>query len=107
MTGEMYKNDVTREEYPIHFEIADDLGGSVEPFDQYQGPYVLIGKDIRSGDEPYQTAPHGFGIVRLWVTPENDTYTFTVFNEASGRTSEPFFWSDPGAAVAAAHSVIN
>lgn len=43
MTGEMYKSDVTEEEYPLHFAIAKALHGTVEPFDVYQGPYVVIG----------------------------------------------------------------
>ncbi len=66
MTGEMIKSDVTREAYPLHFAIADELGGSVEPFDQYQGPYVVIGGDIRSGSGPYALAPRGLGIVRRY-----------------------------------------
>lgn len=40
MTGEMSKADVTREAFPVHFAIADELGGSVHPFDVYQGPYI-------------------------------------------------------------------
>ena len=40
MAGEMTKDEVTEENYPDHFRIAKFLGGSVEPFDQYQGPYI-------------------------------------------------------------------
>ena len=42
MTGEMHYSEVTRDEYPWHFAIADALGGTVEPFDHYQGPYVRV-----------------------------------------------------------------
>ena len=42
MTGEMHKSEVTREAYPLHFQIARNYRGTVKPFDQYQGPYVLI-----------------------------------------------------------------
>lgn len=42
MTGEMCKAEVTREAYPLHFKFADTHRGTVKPFDQYQGPYVLI-----------------------------------------------------------------
>ncbi len=41
MTGEMHKSEVTREAYPLHFACADAVGGTVEPFDQYQGPYIV------------------------------------------------------------------
>lgn len=48
MTGEMSKDEVTRENYPEFFELSDLLHSkgypaSVEPFDQYQGPYVQCG----------------------------------------------------------------
>ncbi len=42
MAGEMSASEVTREAYPLHFAIADAFGGEVCPFDQYQGPYVLV-----------------------------------------------------------------
>lgn len=48
MTGEMSKANVTREAFPLHFAAADEinrvlgLGATVEPFDVYQGPYVLV-----------------------------------------------------------------
>ncbi len=40
MTGEMSKSEVTEETWPIHFYVARHLRGTVEPFDQYQGPCV-------------------------------------------------------------------
>lgn len=43
MTGEMSRSEVTREAYPLWFAAADQIdGATVEPFDHYQGPYVLI-----------------------------------------------------------------
>jgi hypothetical protein len=43
MTGEMCKDDVTREEFPLHFAVADAVpGASVEPWDVYQGPYIQL-----------------------------------------------------------------
>mgnify|MGYP001567463141 CR=1 FL=1 len=38
--------EVTRESYPLHFAVADKLGGKVGAFDQYLGPYITskIGK---------------------------------------------------------------
>lgn len=41
MTGEMHASEVTRENYPLYFAVADALpGATVKPFDQYQGPYI-------------------------------------------------------------------
>jgi len=95
MTGEMFKEDVTREAYPLHFAIADALGGTVKPFDQYQGPYVCVGGDVRMGAEPYAVAPRGLGVVRLWLCSEDggDCY---VYNEANDKRSEdfPMFWNN-------------
>lgn len=45
MTGEMSRDEVTRENYPLYFACVDALGRSdvtVEPFDQYQGPYIRV-----------------------------------------------------------------
>lgn len=107
MTGEMVKSEVTREAYPLHFAIADEFGGSVEPFDQYQGPCVVIGDDIRVGRAPYALAPRGLGIVRLWIQSDDGAF-YTVYNEANDRQSEiAFLWDDAGGAVEAAREVLS
>lgn len=47
-TGEM--SHVDPDEWPIHKEVADALGGELRPFDQYQGPYIAWeGKQIFIG----------------------------------------------------------
>ncbi len=89
MTGEMFESDVTREAYPLHFAIADAVKGEVRPFDQYQGPYVLVGTDIRLGRQPYQYCPVGLGVVRLWIISEDGCGGY-IYNEATEKTSEPF-----------------
>lgn len=107
MTGEMYKSDVTEEEYPLHFAIAKALGGTVEPFDVYQGPYVVIGADIRCGNGPYAMAPRGFGIARLWICDDEKHGGTVVYNEANEKSS-PFWPYGPGAtrqAIKAARKV--
>lgn len=39
----MSRAEVTREAYPLYFRCAEQYpGATVEPFDQYQGPYVLV-----------------------------------------------------------------
>lgn len=92
MAGEMFKSELTKESYPLYFAIAKALKGTVEPFDQYQGHYVLIGKDIRLGREPYALAPRGLGIVRLWIVPDEHwpDYEARVYNEATDKLSEAF-----------------
>lgn len=82
MAGEMFESEVTREAYPLHFAIADAVKGRVRPFDQYQGPYVVVGPDIRAGCEPYAAIALHRGTVRLWVVSE-DGATAQVYNEAS------------------------
>ena len=43
MTGEMNRRDVTREAFPYHFAAAALVqGATVEPFDTYQGPFILV-----------------------------------------------------------------
>lgn len=109
MTGEMHASEVTRENFPLHFAIAAALGGEVKPFDQYQGPYVVIGSDVRAGAPPYAVAPLHLGVVRLWLSGHMvDGFGF-VYNEASEKTSKPFPLYQEDArerAVEAARSVI-
>ncbi len=110
MTGEMLRSDVTREAYPLHFAIARALHGRVEPFDMYQGPYVVIGADIRVGASPYAMPVQHLGIVRLWVGSADDNSDMaTVYNEATDKVSAPFWPYGPLAtrhACKAARSVL-
>lgn len=66
--GEM--SEVDHETYPQWFQMAEALGGTVEPFDQYQGPYV-----------------HVPGIGKFWINDKTGDNDFVVFNESNGRTS--------------------
>ena len=92
-TGEMSQQELDANghmEWPLHYAIAEALGGTVRPFDQYQGPYVLIGED------------------RLWVSSE-DGAEGVVYNEDNGKQSQPFLLNGAGAeeeAVAAAEEVL-
>lgn len=91
MTGEMHRSEVTREAYPLHFAIADYLGGHVEPFDQYQGPYV--GSD------------HG----RLWICCDDDSGFGYVYAEQQDAKSESFpLYEDDSPSLAAqfAHELV-
>ena len=81
MTGEMSREEVTREAYPIHFALADELKGTVEPFDQYQGPYV----------HALQT--------RFWVIVEENGAECRLYDERNDKQSPRFLWGDSGRAV--------
>jgi hypothetical protein len=41
-TGEMSEADLTLDgEWGFMVEVAEDLGGTIHPFDKYQGPYIM------------------------------------------------------------------
>lgn len=91
MTGEMHSSEVTRESYPLHFAIADALGGEVRPFDQYQGPYV--------------SGPKG----KFWISAhcerceyshEHETGLLVVYNERTG--AQAICMNSPADVVSAA-----
>lgn len=73
MTGEMHASEVTREDYPLHFMAADQVdGATVEPFDQYQGPFI-----------------HVPGKGRFWLTTELDR-CYRWWSESADEQSGPF-----------------
>jgi len=72
MTGEMSQADVTEEAWPIHFAIAKEFGGTVRPFDVYQGPYIYIPSKGR-----------------VWVCSEDGVFA-TVYRETTETSSEEF-----------------
>lgn len=101
MTGEMLSIDPVTgidsdgEKWYLHAAIAKALGGKVMPFDKYQGPYVLIGResddDITRGEPPYSQPIQGLGIVRLWLVVDEELYGLSKwYNEANDKTSKPF-----------------
>ena len=119
MTGEMYSiHPITAREpdgtvWPLHAAIVRGLRrrgyvATVQPFDQYQGPYILIGTDIRVGDRPYQLAVQGLGIVRLWLGLGGNDMSL-VYREDTDSRSHPFWPDGQGAgrrAIKAALEVI-
>lgn len=110
MTGEMTQADPTPEEYPLHYAIAEALGGTVRPFDKYQGPYVSIGMDLHVGAAPYAVPIEGFGIIRLWICQDDNGRHATIYNEANSQKSRPFrLWAGEAtiaAAINAARSIL-
>jgi hypothetical protein len=77
MAGEMNQSEVTRENFPMHFAIADEFEGEVHAFDQYQGPYVLS-----EGN-------------KFWIV-SNDDDTISIYNDRNEKVSEGFWpwWKD-------------
>ena len=97
MAGEMH--EARRDEWPTHFAVAEAVGGEVKPFDYYQGPYIVIGEDVRIGEAPYEYCPQDMGVVRLWLTED------AVYRE----DTDTIEFCDPGfedAVIAAAHALL-
>ena len=72
MTGEMHESEVTRENFPLHFAIADALDGEVKPFDQWPGTYILLRGAL------------------LWICETDDRKMATIYNEATTQSSAEF-----------------
>lgn len=106
MTGEMTRDMLTPEEYPVHFAAAEALGGTVVPFDVYQGPYILLGREYRGGSGVYATAPRGLGVVRLWLLNDDGGPMCQWYNEASEKVSEYFWAGSPEEAIEAAREIL-
>src|SRR5208282_3992281 len=108
-TGEMSQSEADdAEQWPMHHAIANALGGKVKAFDQYRGPYVLVGSEIR-GQGTYAPAVPMKGTVRLWVQADegSEGAFLTVYNEDNEKISEPFHWEDTEGAIDAARSVLD
>jgi hypothetical protein len=111
MTGEMCSIDQSGldsngEEWPIHAAIAKALGGTLQPFDVYQGPYILIGEDVRTGNPPYAVAVQHMGVKRLWIVPVDNGPFLQVYREDTETLSSEFWWDDTDGAIAAAHELM-
>ena len=91
MTGEMSRDDVTREAFPAHFAVADALGGTVEPFDVYQGPYVAV-------------PPKGRACARrIWICAEDSgSAGARLYDDLSDKQSPGFIWCGADSAALAA-----
>ncbi len=106
MTGEMsYINpetgvDSNGECWPIHLAIANAIGGTLKPFDVYQGPYIVIGGDLTVGNSPYKVPLQRLGIIRLWICPDNEGIMLELYREDT-EESIPF-WNYEDDAVEAA-----
>lgn len=73
MTGEMSRDEVTEDAFPLHFALAAKYqGATVEPFDQYQGPFVSV-------------PGHG----RIWLSSD-DGYFSRWYSEKRHQASWPF-----------------
>lgn len=108
MTGEMYYIDPKTGEEPdgtvwnYHAAIAQALGGEIKPFDVYQGPYIAFGGDITIGKIPYAIPLQGLGIIRLWITEEDNIPV--VYREDTEKSLP--FWNCEELAVEAARELL-
>mgnify|MGYP001559819331 FL=1 len=95
--------------YTLHAAIAKAVGGTIQPFDTYQGPYVVVGKDVRMGERPYQLAVQGVGVIRLWVGTDDGwpDYLARVYREDTDTLSEPFEAYGPHAEEDAAQAALS
>lgn len=112
MTGEMHAineqgEDSNGDVWSAHAAIAKALGGTLEPFDVYQGPYILLGSELRVGPAPYAVPVPG--ACRLWLQTK-DGELGQVYREDTDTLSEPFLLtydeSEHEAAIAAAQSLL-
>ena len=101
MTGEMhYINPETGEDsdgniWESHLAIAKATGGTLKPFDQYQGPYIIVGGDLTVGNAPYAMPVQRLGIVRLWLTEDG------VYREDTDQIEPCIPWIPETCAMAA------
>ena len=77
MTGEMSQGEVTRDNFPGLFQLMDGLqrlGIKSKPraFDQYQGPYLAVRNDLRSGRGVYAPLVSLPGAVRVWYSGDGE-----------------------------------
>lgn len=94
MAGEMHSInqdglDSNGEMWETHAAVAKAVGGKLVPFDVYQGPYILVGEDVRVGERPYQLAVQSVGVVRLWLQSD-DGMSGQVYREDTDTLSPPF-----------------
>ena len=118
MTGEMYHidqegKDDSGNEWTMHAAIAkasraEGYDATLQPFDQYQGPYILVGKDIRVGEHPYRLAVQNMGVIRLWISPDNDDQNGStlIYREDTNTLSRLFWDEDIESAIACAKGLL-
>ena len=113
MTGEMYSItkqgvDSNGDCWAMHAAVARAVGGRLEPFDVYQGPYIVVGPDVRVGSAPYQLAVQHLGVKRLWIVPEDDSNGafVQVYREDTDTLSELIWWEDTGHAAKEARKLL-
>ena len=117
MAGEMYAiNPITGMEpdgttWFLHSAIVEAINSlfgvkaEIRPFDQYQGPYIVVGPDVRIGTPSYALAPKHLGVVRLWVNIIDDCLA-QVYREDTNTLSEHFPQFGPYAAADAADAAL-
>jgi len=111
MTGEMHTItpsgiDSNGDEWPAHAELARRLGGTLQPFDVYQGPYICLGPDVRAGIPPYAVPVSRPDTTRLWLMGTVDSWAVRVYNDSTDKASDAIPWDDNDAIESAARSLL-
>lgn len=110
VTGEMHSinqdgTDSNGDVWATHAAVAHAVGGTLEPFDAYQGPYIAVGHDLRVGQPPYAVPVRGLGMIRLWLVTD-DGIEGRVYREDTDTQSESFWCQDEDGAAAAALTLL-
>lgn len=111
MTGEMYRIDQDGRDdqdniWEAHAAVAKAVGGTLKPFDQYQGPYIVVGPDLVVGQPPHTHPAQFLGIVRLWLV-NDDSGMWAVYREDTDKLSFTFPPFDTEMAVLAAKELLS
>ena len=116
MTGEMYHidqegKDDSGNEWTMHAAIAKALraegyDATLQPFDQYQGPYILVGKDVRLGQRPYQLTVQNMGVIRLWLTQTEDEWPCVWREDTDEHLALTLIPNDTDDAIACAKELL-
>jgi hypothetical protein len=110
MTGEMHAIDQRGRDsngatWPVHAAIARSVKGRLEPFDVYQGPYIVVGPELTAGNPPYRCPLPG--AVRLWVGIDGlDDVTGIVYREDTDQQAYYYPAWDTRRACRAARSLL-
>lgn len=113
MTGEMtyidqdgYDQD--GECWFIHAAIARAVGGTLKPFDKYQGCYILVGggEIVINENSPYRIpiSIRGFKPIRLWIVEDDDGLPAVYREDTEEMLS--FWFDDEDSAIESARILL-
>jgi len=83
--------DSNRNEWKLHAAIAKAVGGKLYPFDDYRGPFILVGKGKLYSEMDYYRYPVKFppGLKRLWIFSKDNAFCW-IWREDTNAENELF-----------------